>query len=95
MRQTSESRRYSAKPGSDARQLRYHQSSPKSVAVLLGLSFERESDRVRIESYLQCDPTSIVMSVSLHPQPSEAEMEVLGPIKKFWPVRLLICSYKQ
>lgn len=79
--------RYSAKAGSDGRVLRYHQTAPRSIAVLLGISFEREPDRLRIESFLQCDPFCIVISVSLHPKPNENEMEVLGPIKKFWPTR--------
>lgn len=85
--QAIERARYSAKAGSDGRVLRYHQTEPTNIAVLLGISFEREPDRLRIESFLQHDPTSIVISVSLHPQPKQNEMEVLGPIKKFWPTR--------
>lgn len=85
--------RYLPKPGSDARVLRGHTTEPASIAVLLGLSFERESDRIRIESFLKQNPTTIVMSVSLHPQPNENEMEVLGVIKKFWPNRYAIFWY--
>ena len=45
--------RWKGKATAAQRSLRYHKTDPTRIVVLLGLSFERESDIVRIEAFLQ------------------------------------------
>jgi hypothetical protein len=42
---------------------------------------------VRIEALLQADPTTKVLSVSLHPAPRDSELTALGILCKFFPQR--------
>lgn len=79
--------RLSLKPGFDEPALEFHHSKPERIFVFLAMSFERDSDIERIESFLCCFPDVKVLSVSVHPAPMQAELDVLGVLRKYWPSR--------